>query len=154
MAAYGANAEQTVQPGGFAVFTSTIIPCNAGLIQHSDESPLFLLSGWRPRTNCCCMMNSPTHYRVSANMNVALAEGATVEPISVAIAISGIAYPLSEMNSTPAAVEEYNHIGTDLMIPINSGCCQNVAVQNTSAQPITIKNLTMIFDRPDLANIK
>lgn len=153
MAAYGANAEQTVQPNGFAVFTSTIIPCNRGLIGHSDDTPLFSLDGWRPNSNtCCCNQNSPTFYDVNVNMNVALVEGATVAPIAVAVAIDGVAYPISEMDSTPAAVGEYNHIGTDLPIPILRRCCQNVAIQNIGTQPITIKNLLIEFSRPDLQN--
>lgn len=152
MAAYSANAEQTVQPGAFAVFTATVIPCEMGLIQHSDETPLFSLSGWRRNNNCCCGRNKPTRYMTSVNMNVALAEGATVEPIAVAIAIDGVAFPISEMDSTPAAVGDYNHIGTDVPVPILNGCCQNVAIQNIGTQPITIKNLLISFDRPDLRN--
>lgn len=151
MAAYSANAEQTVQPGGFAVFTATVIPCNLGLIAHSDDTPLFSLDGWRPNNNCCfCNNNLPTYYQTSINMNVALAEGATVAPIAVAIAIDGVSYPISEMDSTPAAVGEYNHIGTDLPIPILRRCCQNIAVQNIGTQPITIKNLLIQFSRNDL----
>lgn len=150
MAEYSANAVQTVQPNGFAVFTATVVPCNMGLIQHEDETPLFSLSGWRPENGCCCNRNKPALYDVTVNMNVALSEGATVEPISVALAIGGIAYPLSQMDSTPVAVQEFNHIGTELSIPILRGCCQYVAVQNTSAQPIDIRNLVIKFERSDL----
>lgn len=153
MAAYSANAEQTIQPGGFAVFTSTVIPCNLGLIQHSDDTPLFSLSGHNPQNNCRCRCQQrPTYYMTNVNMNVALAEGATVAPIAVSLVIDGIAFPISEMDSTPAAVEEYNHIGTDVPVPILNGCCQNVALQNNSTQPITVKNLLISFDRPDLRN--
>ena len=150
MAEYSANAVQTVQPNGFAVFTATVVPCNMGLIQHEDETPLFSLSGWRPENGCCCNRNKPALYDATVNMNVALSEGATVAPISVALAISGIAYPLSQMDSTPAAVQEFNHIGTELSIPILRGCCQYVAVQNTSTQPIDIRNLVIKFERSDL----
>lgn len=150
MAEYSANAVQTVQPNGFAVFTATVVPCDMGLIQHEDETPLFSLSGWRPDNGCCCKRNKPALYDATVNMNVALSEGATVAPISVALAISGIAYPLSQMDSTPAAVQEFNHIGTELSIPILRGCCQYVAVQNTSTQPIDIRNLVIKLERSDL----
>lgn len=150
MAEYSANAVQTVQPNGFAVFTATVVPCDMGLIQHEDETPLFSLSGWRPENGCCCNRNKPALYDATVNMNVALSEGATVEPISIALAISGIAYPLSQMDSTPAAVQEFNHIGTELSIPILRGCCQYVAVQNTSTQPIDIRNLVIKLERSDL----
>lgn len=150
MAEYSSNAVQTVQPNGFAVFTATVVPCDMGLIQHEDETPLFSLSGWKPNNGCCCNRNKPALYDTTVNMNVALSEGATVAPISVALAISGIAYPLSQMDSTPAAVQEFNHIGTELSIPILRGCCQYVAVQNTSTQPIDIRNLVIKFERSDL----
>jgi len=147
-AAYGALAEQTIQPGGYWVFTSTLIPCIRGLIQHVDETPLFNLAG-NPMSNggCCCCNRSPATYKVTFNANVALAPTATVEPISVSIVIDGVAYPLSEMDSTPAAVSEFNHIGTDLPVPILNGCCQNVAIQNTGTQPIVGRAAVLTFDR-------
>jgi len=150
MAEYSANAVQTVQPNGFAVFTATVVRCDRGLIGHNDETPIFSLDGWRPNSGCCCNRNKPTLYDVKLGMNVALAEGATVEPIAVAITVDGAAYPLSEMDSTPAAVGEFNHIGNDLALPILRNCCQSVAVQNLSTQPIDIKNLVIKFGRPDL----
>lgn len=153
MAEYSANAVQTVQPNGFAILTATVVPCDLGLIQHSDDTPIFSLRGWRPNNGngCCrCKNNTPVLYKTSVNMNVALSEGATVEPIAVAVSVAGVAYPLSEMDSTPAAVQEFNHIGTDLSIPILNGCCQTVAIQNIGTQPIDIKNLVVDFDRPDL----
>ena len=148
-AAYGALAEQTIQPGGYAVFTSTLIPCRLGLIQHSDETPLFNLAGNRySRNSCCpCCNPSPATYMVAFNGNVALAPDATVEPISVSISVAGVAYPLSEMDSTPAAVSEFNHIGTELPIPILNGCCQDVAVQNTGTQPIVLRAAVIVFNK-------
>lgn len=150
-AAYGALAEQTIQPGAFMVFTSTLIPCRLGLIQHADETPLFNLAGNRAASNgCCCCMQTPATYITSFNANVALAPDATVAPISVSITVDGIANPLSEMDSTPAAVSEFNHIGTELPIPILNGCCQNVAIENTGTQPIVIRAGIIEFGRNDL----
>lgn len=147
-AAYGSLAEQTIQPGGFMVFTSTLIPCRLGLIQHADETPLFNLAGNRMNNNpCCCCQNPPATYMVAFNANVALAPTATVEAISVSITVDGIAIPLSEMDSTPAAVSEFNHIGTELPIAILNGCCQNVAVQNTGTQPIVVRAGIIMFNR-------
>lgn len=148
-AAYGALAEQTIQPGAFMVFTSTLIPCRLGLIQHADETPLFNLAGNRMGGNsyCPCCQPAPATYMVTFNANVALAATATVEPISVSIAVDGVAYPLSEMQSTPAAVSEFNHIGTELPITILNGCCQNVAIQNTGTQPIAVSDGIIVFDK-------
>ena len=151
MAEYSANAVQTVQPNGFAVFTATVVRCDRGLIQHFDDTPIFSLSGWKPNNGgCCCCNNTPVLYKTELNMNVALAEGATVEPITVAITVDGVPLPISQMDSTPAAVGEFNHIGTRISVPILNGCCQTVAVQNLSTQPIDIRNLVIDFDRPDL----
>jgi len=151
MAEYSANAVQTVQPGAFAVFTATTVPCFMGLIQHEDDSPLFSLSGRCSNTNtCCCKRNRSAMYDTTVNMNVALSADATVAPISVALAVGGVAYPLSQMDSTPAAIQQFNHIGTELSLPILNGCCQYVAVQNTSTQPIDIRNLVIKFERSDV----
>ena len=151
MAAYGALAEQTIQPGGFAVFNSTLIPCYLGLIQHADETPLFNLSGIRSNSGWGCpCMKRPVYYKTAFNANVALAPTATVEPISVSISVEGVAFPLSEMDSTPAAVSEFNHIGTEVPIPILDGCCQNVAVQNTGTQPIVMRAALIDFDKPNV----
>lgn len=152
MCEFSANAVQTIQPGQFAVFTETVAGCDMGLVQHADGTPIFSLNGWAPNNGCCCNRNKPVLYRTSVDMNVALSEGATVAPIIVSVAIGGVAYPLSEMDSTPAAVQEFNHIGTDLSIPILRGCCQSVAIQNNSTQPIDVKNLVIDFDRNDLSN--
>ncbi len=147
-AAYGALAEQTIQPGAFMVFTSTLIPCKLGLIQHADETPLFNLAGNRLNNNmCCCCKQTPATYITSFNANVALSPEATVEPISVSITVDSVPFPLSEMNSTPAAVSEFNHIGTEIPIPILNGCCQNVAIENTGTQPIVVRAGIIMFDR-------
>lgn len=156
MASYAgisSNGIQTVQPGGFVVFDTTIIPCEMGLIQHTDGTPIFSVSGWRRNNGgCCCKQNNPTMYSTTLDMNVALSEGATVAPISVAIAIDGVSLPISEMDSTPAAVQEYNHVGRTISLPILRNCCQTVAVQNTSAQPIDVKYPVLTLTRPDLAS--
>ena len=153
MAGYAASAVQTVQPGGFVVFDTTVVPCDMGLIQHTDGTPIFSVSGWRPGNNggCCCNQNKPTLYTTELGMNVALSEGATVAPISVSIAVDGVALPISEMDSTPAAVGEYNQIFRKISLPILRNCCQTVAVQNTSTQPIDVKAPLLYLSRPDLS---
>jgi hypothetical protein len=51
------------------------------------------------------------------------------------------------MISTPAAVEEYNNVNREVEIPIPRGCCQNVAVTNTSTQTIEVQNAIIDLDR-------
>ena len=152
MAEYSADAVQTVQPGGFFVFTTTVVPCDRGLIGHNDGTPIFSLDGWRPSNyGCCCNRNKPTVYDTHLGFNVALAEGATVAPIMVAIAVDGVALSITEMDSTPAAVGDFNHLSNEMSVPILRTCCQTVAVQNIGTQPISVKNLRIKFARPDLA---
>ena len=157
MAVYAGSGIQTVQPGAFVVFDTTIVPCEMGLIQHSDGTPIFSVSGWRNSNGtsgcCCCNQNKPTLYSAELDMNVALSEGATVAPITVAIAVDGVSLPISEMDSTPAAAGEYNHVGRKISLPILRNCCQTVAVQNTSAQPIDVKYPIITLTRPDLGCI-
>ena len=149
-AAIASNGIQTVQPGAYVVFDTTIVPCEMGLIQHSDGTPVFSVSGWRNNSGCCCNRNKPTLYNAVMDMNVALAEGATVAPITVAIAVDGVSLPISEMDSTPAAVGDFNHIGRQISLPILRNCCQTVAVQNTSTQPIDVKYPILTLTRPDI----
>lgn len=153
MAVYSANAVQTIQPGQYAVFTATVVPCDRGLIGHNDETPIFSLDGWRPNNSgCCCNRNTPTLYEIGLNFNVALSEGATVEPIQVAVAVEGVALPLTTMETTPAAVGDFQHLSLSCaQIPILRNCCQTVAVQNISTQPIDMRNLFISFKRPDLS---
>lgn len=152
MAVYSANAVQTIQPNGYAVFTATVVPCDRGLIGHSDDTPIFSLDGWRPDSGCCCNRNNPTLYETCLNLNAALSEGATVAPIQIAISVEGVAIPLTLMETTPAAVQEFEHLSLSCaQIPILRRCCQTVAVQNLSTQPIDVRNMFITFERPDLA---
>lgn len=143
-AEYTAIAVQTVQPGQAVVFTGTTVPCRMGLVQHSDESPLFVLAGNR------CRCNKSANYFVDFAANIAVPTGQTVGEISVALAVEGIALPVSTMIVTPAAVEEYFNISRAMTVPICANCCQSLTVINTSTIPIEIQNANIVIDRPDL----
>lgn len=153
MAEYSAVARQTVAPGAFVVFTETNVPCYRRLVRHSDGTSGFLLSGWTPNNNgCCCCQNQEADYFTYFNANIAISEGGTAGPISLAITVDGSPVPASTMISTPAAAEEFNSVSTQLTVPIFTGCCQSVAVQNTSTQPIDIEGAILGFRRFDLNN--
>lgn len=153
MAEYGTNGVQTIAPGGFAVFDLTLIPCPNNFVRHSDGTTNFILSGWVPyAANVCPCRNRDVsaEYLVDLGANIALAEGATVEPISMVITVDGSPLPLSTMLVTPAAVGDYFNIARSLTVDIFNGCCQSLAVQNNSAQSITLQNGLIRFARPDL----
>ena len=70
--------------------------------------------------------------------------------IAIAVAVDGATLGYSEMDVTPAAVEQYFHVSNKITVPIFRGCCQTVTVRNISDQPILMKNLVTGFKRDDL----
>ena len=79
--------------------------------------------------------------------NIAVPTGGTVGEISMAVALDGTAIPVSEMVVTPAAAEDFGNISASISVPIWAGCCQSVSIQNTSDQPIFLKNAHIALDR-------
>ena len=142
-AEYTAIASQTVQPGQAVVFTGTTIPCNLGLVNHSDETPTFVLTGSKCRRR-------RANYFVDFGANIAVPTGGTVGPISVAFAVDGAPMPVSQMIVTPAAAGDFFNVSRAMTVPIFSGCCQTLTVVNTSDIPIEISNANIVIDRPDL----
>lgn len=151
MSEYSANASQIVNPGEVVVFTDAANPCVRGLVRHRDGTGNFLLSGWVPRRfGCCCRNSKSANYLVDFGANIAIPTGGEVGPISLAITIDGSTVPASNMIVTPAAVEEFFNVSRAINLDIWNGCCESVAVRNTSNQPIEVQNANILFSRPDL----
>lgn len=152
MEEYTANALQTINPGETVIFTTTSIGHNRGMIRHRDGTGTFLLKGWLPFRGCGCCCNRPNsaNYLVEFGANIAIPTGQTVGPISVAITVDGSTVPSSTMIFTPGAVEEFVNISRAINVPIWNGCCESVAVRNTSDIPILMQNANLVFSRPDL----
>ena len=155
MAEYSSNAIQTVNPGESIVFTDTPDPCKRGFVRHREGSGEFLLRGWvpnRPRT-CNCSFNRDTsaEFFVDFGANIAIPEGGTVGPISVALTLDGTTIPATTMIVTPAAVDQYFNVSRAANVSVWKGCCQSFAIRNTSNQPILVQNTNVVFTRPDLA---
>lgn len=153
MAEYSANALQTVNPGETIVFTESPDPCRRGFVRHRDGTGNFLLSGWVPNIGCgCrCRRQRSAEYLIDFGANIAIPTGETVGPISVALTIDGATIPASQMIVTPAAVEEFFNVSRAINAQIWNGCCESVAIRNTSDIPILVQNANVIFSRPDLA---
>lgn len=153
MAEYSANALQTVNPGETIIFTESPDPCRRGLVRHRDGTGSFLLSGWVPNIGCgCrCRRQRSAEYLVDFGANIAIPTGETVGPISVALTIDGATILASQMIVTPAAVEEFFNVSRAINAQIWNGCCESVAIRNTSDIPILVQNANVIFSRPDLA---
>ena len=152
MAEWSNNLQQLVNPGETVVFTENPVPCNRGLIQHRDDTGTFLLKGFVPRQfGCPCRRQRFANYLVDFGANIAIPTGGTVGAISVAITIDGSTLPASTMTVTPAAVEQFFNVSRAINANIFAGCCESVAIRNTSDQPILVQNANIIFSRPDLA---
>lgn len=142
MAEYRYNQAQEIVANGTAIFSNDFFPCNKGLIVHQNDSGLFQVRG---------VVNNPCaeygRLKITFGANIAVPTGGTVEPISVAITVNGVTEPATTMIVTPAAVNEYSNISREVEIPIPRGCCQNVAITNTSSQAISMSNAIIDLDR-------
>lgn len=130
MAEFAYNPIQVVEPNQ-NVLLDTVIPCNKGYVFHRNQSGIVILRG---------IVNNPTscfaRYQVTFNGNAALVDGATVGPVSVALAIDGEPIQTSRAIVTPAAADEYFNVTSTAIITVPKGCCFSVAVENTSAPAV------------------
>lgn len=131
MAEYAYNPVQIVEPNQ-NVLLDTVIPCTKGYVYHRNGSGLVTLRG---------VVNCPTacfaRYQVTFNGNIAVPEGGTAGPISVALAIDGEPIQTSKAIVTPAAADEYFNVTSTAIITVPKGCCFSCTVENTSA-PATV----------------
>lgn len=133
MAEFAYNPYQLVEPGQ-NVILDTVIPCNKGYVLHRDQSGIVILRGI-VNNPCGCF----ARYQISFNGNIALPSGATVGPISVALAIDGEPIQTSRAIVTPAATAadpptaaNFFNVTSTAIITVPKGCCFTVAVENTS----------------------
>lgn len=152
MAEFSSNQLQTVNPGETVIFTENPVPCTRGLIRHRDDTGAFLLKGYVPRQyGCPCRRQNTANYLVDFGANIAIPAGGTVGAISLAITIDGSTVPSSTMTVTPTATESFFNVSRAINAGIFAGCCESIAVRNTSDQPILVQNANIIISRPDLA---
>ena len=134
-----ANAVQTVPANQNVYFTDSVTSGNYS-IEHREGSGLVTLRGV---TNT----QSRARFRIYFGANIAIAEGGTVGPISLAISLDGEAVPATIMTVTPAAVGNFFNVSASIFIDIPRGCCSHVAVKNISTQPIDVQNANLIAVR-------
>lgn len=114
--------------------------CRKGYVSHRSGSGIFFLKG---SNNGCKAV-----YRVTFNANIAIAEGGTVEPISIALTINGEALGNATAIVTPAAIGDFFSVSVTTFVDIPCGCCVTVSVENTSeTTDIDVTNANIIFDR-------
>lgn len=133
-----ANAIQTVGQNQNVLFTETSV-CGNRCIRHREGSGLVMLMGY---TNQC-----RARYRVFFSGNIAVPTGGTAGEISLAIALDGEPVQSSRMRVTPAAVNNYFNVSSEIYVDVPKGCCVQVAVENISTQPILVQNANMSATR-------
>ena len=138
MAEFVNATEQTVEASQNVILTDAI-PCNKGYVLHRNGSGIVVLRGI---TNHCF-----ARYQVTFNGNIAVPDGGTVAPISVALALDGEPLATSKAIVTPAAAEEFFNVTSTAIITVPKGCCFTVAVENTSAEPILVANANLTVSR-------
>ena len=133
MAEYTYNPVQIVEPGQNVILNDNI-PCNKGYVLHREESGIVILRGIVNCPNACF-----ARYQVTFNGNIALADGAEVGPISIALAIDGEPVLTSRAIATPAATADdpptannFFNVTSTAIITVPKGCCFTVAIENTS----------------------
>lgn len=150
MAKYVYNAVQTVAPNQ-PILLRDSIPCNKGYVYHRDESGILTLRGVTP--NCFA------RYQITFNGNIAIPDGGTVGPISVALALDGEPILTSRAIVTPAATADdpptqnnFFNVTSTAIISVPKGCCFNISVENTSESttPATTPAPTILVQNASL----
>lgn len=138
MAEFTAVALQTVEEGQNVVFTETPI-CPTKCITHREGSGVVRLRGL---TNQC-----RARFLVAFSGNIQIPTGGTVGGISLAIAVDGEPLQPAQMIITPAAVENFFNVSSQVYLDVPCGCCVTVSVENTSDQTIEVQNANLIVVR-------
>lgn len=130
MAEFISSGEQTVNPGSPIILMDSI-PCPKGYVIHRNGSGIITLRG---------LVNNPcgrfARYLIEYSGNIAVPTGQTVGEISVGLAVAGEPEQGTIAKVTPAAVEEFFNVSASRFITVTSGCCVNIALENTSDIPI------------------
>lgn len=144
------NDFQTVAPNQ-PVALDTSIGCTKGYVYHRNGSGIVTLRGV---TNNCF-----ARYQVTFNGNIAVPDGGTVGPISVALALDGEPLLTSRAIVTPAATAtdpptqaNFFNVTSTAIIDVPKGCCTHVSVENTSesATPATTPAPSILVQNANL----
>ena len=133
-----ANALQTVEANSNILLTDTVIAGNCSIL-HREGSGLVTLRGI---TSQC-----RARFRATFGANVAIPEGGTVAPITLALAINGEPVATTTMISTPAAAETFNNVSSSIFLDVPASCCYQLSVSNIGTAAIDVQNANLIVER-------
>ena len=134
-----AIALQTVAANQNVLFTETAVGSNNSMY-HREGSGLITL---RAQSTSQCR----SRFKISFGANIAVPEGGTPGPISLAIAINGETIDSTTMIETPAAAEAFSNVFSAIFLDVPTGCCQTLSVKNTSTIAIDVQNANLIVER-------
>lgn len=144
MAQLSNNGPVTIDAGQSLTFTNVFVaPSELGIMLPNADNNGLYLRGLPARRLFRCMRDFFSEYYASFSANVEIPTGGTVESVSVAISVDGNPIPTSTMIATPAAVEEYSNISTQVFVPIPIYSTGLVTITNTSTQAITLQNANL-----------
>ena len=129
---------QTVTLGQNVIFDETPI-CPTKCITHREGSGVVRLRGL---TNQC-----RARFLATFSGNIQIPADGTVGEISLAIALDGEPLQSTRMIVTPAAVENFFNVSSQVYIDVPCGCCVTVSVENTSDQAIEVQNANLTVVR-------
>ena len=131
---------QTVAEDENILFLDGDRACRKGFVTHRSGAGLFRLKG---SNNC-----NQAIYRITLNANIAIAEGGTVSPISIALQEDGETLGNATAIVTPAAVGDFFNVSISTFVVIPCGCCVTISVENiTDGTAIDVQNANIIIDR-------
>lgn len=139
MAEFTYPEEQTVPYGQAALLNNTSCGCNKGYISHMNGFGGITIRGAVNNPNACF-----ARYKAQFSANVALAEGATVGEIAMALSLNGEVITDTIASATPAAVGDFWHVSGFKTIDVPRGCCPMIAVENASPSDGTTPNPTIV----------
>ena len=134
-----ANSVQSVLLGNNVIFTDTPVPGNSSIV-HREGSGLVKLRGL---TTCQCR----ARFRAFFSANIAIPEGGTAGPITLALSVDGEPVATTRMTVTPAAAEQYFNIASSVYLDVPAGCCSTIGVINPDGPEINVRNANLIIER-------
>ena len=130
-------ALQTVAANANVLFTETPVRDCRGQVVHREGSGIVTLRGAANRAR----------YKASFGANVAIPEGGTVAPITLALTLAGEPLASATMIVTPAAAEDLWNVYASVFVDVPCSCCQTVSVRNLGADPVDVQNANLIVER-------
>lgn len=133
-----AAANQTVQANRAVLYTDEPVRGNASMYYREGSGIVNLLGVG----NQCRAL-----FDIDYSGNIAIAEGGTPGPISLAIAVQGEPLQTAVGIVTPAAAGDYFNVSLMAEVSVRHGCCAPVEIINTSTQAIDVQNSNLVVRR-------